>query len=67
MASALEDLGEMIAMAQADAVVAHSMARGELTLTATAAALRGHPDAGQPGDLPGDKSEAGEGEDQCFL
>ncbi|MCL5775504.1 NADH-quinone oxidoreductase subunit C [Limibaculum sp. FT325] len=41
MASALEDLGEMIAMAQADAVVAHSMARGELTLTATAAALRG--------------------------
>ncbi|MBK0397773.1 NADH-quinone oxidoreductase subunit C [Limibaculum sp. M0105] len=40
MASALEELGEMIAIAQADAVVAHSVAHGELTLESTASGLR---------------------------
>ncbi|MDT8345671.1 MAG: NADH-quinone oxidoreductase subunit C [Thermohalobaculum sp.] len=40
MAGALEELGEMIAMAQSDAVADHAVARGELTVTATAAGLR---------------------------
>jgi len=40
MDEALNDLGEMIAMAQPDAVLGHSVAHGELTVAATASGLR---------------------------
>jgi NADH-quinone oxidoreductase subunit C len=40
MSEELLELGEMIAMAQADAVLSHEVAHGELTLTATPSGLR---------------------------
>ena len=40
MSEALSELGEMIAAAQADQVVGHSVAHGELTIIATSAGLR---------------------------
>ena len=40
MSEALLELGEMIAMAQPDAVLDHKVALGELTVTATAAGLK---------------------------
>jgi len=41
MSDALLELGEMIAMAQPDAVLGHDVAVGELTVTATIGGLRG--------------------------
>ena len=41
MSDALLELGEMIAMAQPDAVREHGVAHGELTITATIGGLRG--------------------------
>lgn len=40
MSEALDELGEMIAMAQADAVLGHHVTHGELTVTATPSGLR---------------------------
>ena len=40
MADALDELGEMIAAAQADAVLSHRVAEGELTVRATVTGLR---------------------------
>ena len=40
MDEALRDLGEMVAAAQADAVLGHSVSHGELTVTSTVSGLR---------------------------
>jgi len=40
MSDALNELGEIIALAQADAVAGHEVAHGELTVTAAPAAIR---------------------------